>query len=354
MNNDKCMALLFQYACDYKFEDFDILFSKMEETLSPNEFSEAYLMRAQIKLHTTDLTILNDLAMAAQYSAVPRFPLLLSLWQCDAINHFTVYPQTCGALKEFLAALPQISEKLSHWYGTQSCVVPMQLQGEILYFMGDIEAALLFAQAQRAAKLKNHMDAILALILEYRCYLALVQPEEAHECMFDIIRHSKAYPECVEIYEKFRQWANLTTGWSGDSPRFFNDEEGKKQPSLADRKEGIQLGTGRDTPIESLFLEYAHKSYNSVYKVRQNYMNLFHAMYWLSIDDRKQAEAYFKKVYEIVAASGLLMPIIECGEQVMPLLKYMQQRDATLCLENLMLRAAHYEEALKRYCLADD
>ena len=205
MNNDKCMKLLFQYACDYKFEDFDILSSKMEETLSPNEFSEAYLMRAQIKLYTTDLTILDDLARAAQSSAMPRFPLLLSLWRCDALNHFIVYPQASGALKQFLAALPQISEKLSHWYGTQSHVVPLQLQGEILYFMGDIDAALLYAQAQRAAEIKNHIDAILALILEYRCYLALVQPEEAHECMFDIIRHSKAYPECVEIYKRFRQ-----------------------------------------------------------------------------------------------------------------------------------------------------
>ena len=83
-------------------------------------------------------------------------------------------------------------------------------------------------------------------------------------------------------------------------------------------------------------------------------MDLFHAMYWLSISDYKQAESYFKKVYEMMTASGLLMPIIEYGEQIMPLLKYMQQRDANLCLDNLMLRAAHYEEALKQYRLADN
>jgi len=184
--------------------------------------------------------------------------------------------------------------------------------------------------------------------------LALIQPEKAHECMFDIIRHSKAYPECVEIYTAFRQWANLTTGWSGDSPRFYEDEDGKKQPVLADRMEGIKLGTARDTPIESLFLEYAQKSYDGAYKIREYCVNLFHAMYWLSIDDRRQVESYFQKVYEIMITSGLLMPIIECGEQVLPLLKYMQQRDANLCLDNLMSRAAHYEEALKQYRLADD
>ena len=354
MNNDKSMKLLFQYACDHKFVDFDVLFSKMEEELSPDEFWEAYLMRAQVKLYTSDLTILDDLARAEQGNAAPCFPLLLSLWQYDGVNHFIVYPKAAGALKEFLAALPQVSEKLSCWYGTQSRVALLQLQGEIFYFMGDIKAALPFAEAQRIAEAKNHIDTMLALILEYRCYLALIQPEKAHECMFDIIRHSKAYPECVEIYKRFRQWANLTTGWSGDSPRFYEDEEGKKQPILADRMEGIKFGTARDTPLESPFLEYAQRSYDGAYKIRQHYVTLFHAMYWLSIDDCKQAEAYFKKVYEIMSTSGLLMPIIECGEQVIPLLKYMQQRDANLRLDNLMSRAAHYEEALKQYCLADN
>jgi len=354
MNNNNNIELLFRYACDHKFEDFDILFSKMEEELPLYEFWEAYLMRAQIKLYTTDLTLLDDLAKAEQACAIPRFPLLFSLWQCDTVNHFIIYPKAFGALKTFLAALPQVSEKFSLWYGTQSCNALLQLQGEILYFMGDIEAALPFAEAQRGAESKNHIDTILALNLEYRCYLALIQPEKAHECMFNIIRHSKAYPECVEIYREFRQWANLTTGWSGDSPRFYEDEEGKKQPVLADRLEGIKLGIARDTPFESPFLKYAVKSYEGTYRLKQYYMDWFHAMYWLSIDDRKQAESYFKKVYEIMLASSLLMPIIECGEQVMPLLKHMQQCDANLCLDNLMLRAARYEEGLKQYRLADN
>ena len=354
MNNNEGMELLFQYACGHKFEDFDHLFSRLEGDLPVCEFWEAYLIRAQIKLYTTDLTLLNDLARAEQGSVIPRFPLILSLWRYDAVNRFIVYPKASGALKAFLATLPQVSEKLSRWYGARSCVVLLQMQGEIRYFRGDIEAALLFAKAQRDAKSKNHIDTMLALILEYRCCLALIQPEKAHDCMFDIIRHSKAYPECVEIYKRFRQWANLTTGWSGDSPRFYEDEEGKKQPVLADRLEGIKLGTARDTPLEAPFLEYAQKSYEGAYRLKQYYMDWFHAIYWLSIDDSKQAESYFEKVYEIMAASGLLMPMIECGEQVMPLLKYMQQRDANLRLEPLMSRAAHYEEALKQYRLADN
>ena len=48
------------------------------------------------------------------------------------------------------------------------------------------------------------------------------------------------------------------------------------------------------------------------------------------------------------------MPIIECGEQVMPLLKYMKQRDENLSLDNLMSRTTHYEEGLKQYRLADN
>ena len=348
------MKLLFKYAHDHKFEDFDTLFSKMEEELPLYEFWEAYLMRAQIKLYTTDLTILDDLARAARGGATPRFPLLLSLWQYDAVNRFVAYPKATGALNAFLEVLPRVSEELFRWYGERSSVALQQLQGEILYFMGDIEAALPFAEAHRYAESKNHIDTMLGLILEYRCYLGLIQPEKAHECMFNIIRHSKLYPECVEIYERFRQWANLTTGWSGDSPRFYEDEAGKKQPVLADRLEGIKFGTARDTALEAPFLEYAQKSYEGTYRLKQYYMDWFHAMYWLSIDDRKQAESYFRKVFENMVASGLLMPVIECGEQVMPLLKYMRRRDPNLCLDELMSRAADYEESLKQYRLADN
>ena len=321
--------------------------------MPPDTFSEAYLMRAQIKLYTTDLTILDDLEKAMKGGWTPQFPPLINSWGSDGINHFIAFPKAPNLLKEFVAALPAVREKLSYWYGTQSDVVLMQLQGEIRYFMGDIEAALPLAEEQRSMA-GNRRDAILALILAYRCYLALMQPEKAQQCMFDIIRHSKAYPECVAIYGEFRRWANLTTSWSGDSPRFYEDEDGRKQPVLKDRLEGIHLGLARNTPIESHFVEYAEKNREGIYTMRQHYMDWFHAMYWLSVDDRKQAEGYFHKIYEVAAASGVYMPIIECGAQSIPILEYMQRIGMALPLDDLVRRSAHYEECLNAYRLADN
>ena len=354
MNNNKNMELLFRYACSRRFEDFDALFSKMEAEMSPDTFWEAYLLRAQIKLYSTDLTVLYDLAKAEQGSGRPQFSLLITNWKIDYLNRLILFPRAPGALKDFLSVLPLLSEKFSHWYGSQSDAVLLQLQGEILYFMGDIDAAMSFVEAQRAAEPENPTSAILALILEYRCCLALLQPEKAHQCMFGIIRHSKAYPECVEIYKGFRIWANLTTSWSGDSPRFYDDEYGKKHPVLADRMEGIRLGVARDTPLEYPFLKYAEKSYEGIYSLRQYYMDWFHAMYWCSINDQKQTEAYFHKVYEVAAASGVFMPIIECGAQSIPTLNYMKSSGMQLPLDNLVQRAAHYEECLGKYRLADN
>ena len=353
MTDNKNEELLFQYACGYRFNEFDSLFCEMEEEMSPDALGEAYLMRAQIKLCTTDLTAPDDLAKAMKGSRIPKFPPLINSWKSDGINHFIAFSKASGLLKEFVAAFPEVRKKLSYWYGNQSDIVLTQMQGEICYFMGDIEMALPFAETHRSMPV-NRIDAILGLILEYRCYLALMQPEKAQQCMFDIIRHSKAYPECVEIYGAFRLWANLTTGWSGDSPRFYEDEDGREQPVLKDRLEGIRLGLARHTPIESHFIEYAEKSCEDIYTIRQYYMDWFHAMYWLSVDDRKQAETYFHKIYKIAAASGVFMPVIECGAQSLPILEYMKKLDTELPLDDVMRRSKHYEECVNVYRLADN
>lgn len=352
MNDTKNMKFLFQYASSRKFEEFDKLFSELEK-LTPGEFWEAYLMRAQIKLYTTDLTIMDDLKKAEQNSGTPQFPSLIASWKSDGLNRFVVFPKASGELKAFLQVLPQVREKLSRWYGRRNDFLLEQLQGEICYFMGEVSAAMSFLEAQCATEPESHIDAIHALILRFRCYLAVKQTEKAHECMFDIIRYSKAYPECVEIYAEFRRWANLTTSWSGDSPRFYEDEDGKKQPVMADRLEGIKLGIARDTLLEAPFLEYAKNHYEGAYSLRQYYMDWFHAMYWLYIGDHKQTESYFCKVYEIATSSGILMPIIECGAQCIPLMQYMEKTNIGLFLDNFVQRTEHYEDCLNAYRLAD-
>lgn len=347
------MEQLFRYACERRFNEFDSLFNEMEPVVSPEFFGEAYLFRAQIKLFATDLTILDDLAIAEQTVEMPQFPPVTNAWGNDGLNHFIVFPMERGRLREFLSALPVMREKLSRWYGDLSRVVLLQLQGEILYFMSEVEAALPFAQAQRELDSGNRIDEMLSLILEYRCYLAMAKPEKAHECMFDIIRQSKAFPECVEMYAEFRRWATITTSWSGDSPRVYTDEDGVARSVLEDRLAGIRLGLGRDTPLESPFLVYAEKRYEGAYSLRQYYMDWFHAMYWLSVEDTRQAEAYFHKIYEISVNSGIFMPIYECGVQAMPILRHMKSKGCSLQADELIRRSNEYEAGLSAYRLAD-
>ena len=348
MKTDKNMKLLYQYAHGYNFSEFELLFRKMEPETPSEVFWEAYLMRAQLKLYTTDLTMLDDFAKAAEGHGMSQFPPLVNNWKSDGLNHFVVFPKTHGHLKKFVSLLPTVREKLSCWYGSQTDIVLMQLQSEILYFIGDIEKALPLAELQRTIS-GTHIDAILALILKFRCYLALMQTKKAEQCMFDIIRHSKTYPECVGIYREFRCWANLTTGWCGDSPRFCEDEHGKKRPVLQDRLEGIRLGIAKNSTNESHIIEYAKNNYKDIYTMREYYMDWFHAMYWLSVDDTKQTEVYFHKIYEVTVASGIVMPIIECGAQSLPVLEYIKSIASELPLDEFKHRSAHYENCLNAY-----
>ena len=352
MKNDNTIQTLFQYAADYRFCEFDMLFSQMEADLPPDAFFEAYLLRAQIKLYTTDLTLLADLRKAEAIGGTPRFPLLKSKWKGDSPNRFIAFPSAPGALKAFLDSLPQIQDKLSLWYGAQGHIAARQIEYEIYYFMGKTEKARALAAEQYTSEAKNNEDAIWALITQYRCNLALAAPQKAEENMFDIIRYAKAYPECVDIYKTFRAWVNLTTGWNGDSLRFYEDEEGQKQPIFKDRLEGIKMGIARTTSSETPFVAYAEHSYTGALMLRQIYMMVFHAMYWLSMNDCKLGESYFIKTYEIVQASGIVMPFIESGEQVMPLLNYVKEK-AISCppdwLEDMTARVMQYEECLRLY-----
>ena len=319
MKNDHNIEALFQHASNYRFHEFDVLFSSMEASLPPDEFFEAYLLRAQIKLYTTDLTILDDLSKAETAGGgKPQFPLLKSKWKGDAPNRFSVFPGAPGALKMFLDALPQIREKLIFWYGEQGHIAARQIEYEIYYFMGNTEKAKALAEEQYTSKTRDNLDTIWALITQYRCNLALAERQKAEQNMFEIIRCSKAYPECVEIYKAFRSWVNLTTSWSGDSLRFYEDENGEKQPIFKDRLDGIKMGNARTSSCEMPFIEYAARSYGDALMIRQIYMVVFHAMYWISMNDCKQGEIYFLKIYEIMRASDILMPFIESGEQISP------------------------------------
>lgn len=356
MNGSQGLELLFQYAGEYRFADFTGLLRVLEASLPLEEFWEAYLMRAQIKLYAVDETILSDLEKISHFSGPPQFPRLSDIWRNDSPNRFIVFPKAPGVLAGFLALLPQVRQQLSRWYGQAGEFAARLVQAEIRYFLGDIRPALDLVEEQHRSGLKNNIEAILTQCLRFRCYLALSCPRPAEECMLDMIRLSQAHPECLATYRALRGWANLTTNWNGDTRRFYNDPDGKRVPVLDDRLEDVRMGSARTTPLEEPFLSYAVMTYENAYAIRQFYMDLLHAMYWFQAGDQQQAESYFLKLYRISAASGLIMPIVECGDHITPLLRYVKDSGWDCCplwLDRVIERAGQYEKSLNAYQYSD-
>lgn len=356
MNIDKGMKRLYQHAASHRFDEFDALFSQLASAFPPDALREAYLMRAQIKLFTSDLTFQGDLDAAERGEGRPLFPCLDTQWRHDAPNRFVVFPSAPGALRTFLQSLPQAGERMGRWYGSKGRAAVRQIHGEIHYFLGETGAALALANEQYRTEGNTNTNAILTQYLRFRCNLALGQPGKAEQSMLDVIRLSKVYPECVASYQAFRGWASLTTSWNGDSPRFYHDASGKRQPVLEDRLEGIRMGVARITPLEGPFVAYARRSYEGAYTMRQYYMDLFHAMYWLPVGEHKQTETFFLRVYAVALASGVNFPFVECGEQILPLLQYIRESGLDCSadwLDEISANARQYEEKIYAYQTAN-
>lgn len=352
MDNSKNLQLLFQYACGLKFNDFCKLFLELESSLPIEEFWEAYLMKIQIKLYATDETLLNDLQKIDKLDKQTIFPCLSSRWQVDAPNRFIVFSKTPNALYNFLQILPQINEKFSRWYGETGGITVCQIQCEIYYFMGELNKAIDLAEEMKNLKLENKINAILLYNLLFRCYLAIGSVEKAEQCMLEMIRLSKVYPECLASYQAIRRWANLTTSWNGDTPRFYYDSNGKKLPVLEDRLDAIRMGFARMTPLEEPFVRYAEHNYEGVYTLREYYMDLFHAMYWFQVGDYQQTELYFLQIYHLASVNGILMPMIECGKQITPLLHYVKNSHINCShdwIDKVIFLADQYEDSLNIY-----
>lgn len=352
MGYKKDIELLFEYASRYRFEEFDTLFSALETKLTPDAMWEAYSMRAQIKLFASDPSMIDDLEIAGQASTQPEYACLNTIWESDSSNRLVVYGNTMDSLTLFMSSLPRAREIMLGLYGEPGDVMVRQILCNIHYFVGNMAEALLLAEEPFSPEYDNHTDELLMLSMKYRCYLAFGEIQKAEQCMMEIIRLSKRYPECVAPYQAFRGWANITTSWNGDSPRFYRDKKGALQPVLDDRLELIRDGASRTTQLEAPFVEYATRHYADAYSLRQYYMDIFHAIYWLSIGDRQQIEISCGMLCDMADATGFITPVVECGEHAIALLRYLSQ-SAPPCskswLEKVLPMAQQYEQTLEAY-----
>ncbi|MDL2228889.1 hypothetical protein LJC14_01410 [Treponema sp. OttesenSCG-928-L16] len=352
MDKDKNLEPLHAYAAEYKFNDFSALFAQLTSSLPEEEFLDAYLMRAQIKLFALDESFTADLKKAGAINAVPRFPCLNKTWLPDSPNRLVVFGKNPGMIRRFLGCLAEGREMLDRWYGETGQGMARQLESEILYFMGDFSGALDLAEKQYARVPKPSAGGVMAQYVLFRGYLAARAPEKAEQCMLDMVKMAKACPECLAPYGIVRDWANLTTGWSGDTPRFHGIPDGKVQPFLDDRLTAIQQGISQVSLLETPFVEYAKQSYGDSCVMRQYYMDIFHAIYWFQTGELLQAKTHFIKTYRISSDSGLIMPFVEYGRQIIPLLKYMNDSGADCSPEwiaKVSSLAEQYEESINRY-----
>jgi hypothetical protein len=352
MKDDRDLEALFRNASAYRFLDFEELFADLTPHFSPAELREACLMRAQIKLFAADATLLDDLQKAGRDGPAPRFPCLNGQWLPDSPNRFVVFSRTPDALRDFVRILPRVGEALEHWYGETGAVMVRQLHSEILYFSGDFAGALRLAEDLSDGDWVHRADVLLALHVRFRCCLGAGRPEEAERCMLDMIRVGKAHPACLASYLAIRDWANLTTGWSGDTPRFCDAPDGDVLPVLDDRLTAIRRGISRLSPREESFAAYAARGYAASYTMRRFYMDIFHAIYWFQAGERGEAEAHFQRACRVSLDSGLLMPFAEYGGQILPLLRSVAE-SGTSCshdwLATVTRLAERYEESLRAY-----
>lgn len=298
---------------------------KDESSHDTEDLADLYSMKAQIKLLTGDRAALDDLRQMNALDKPPRLPFLLSEWKPNSPNCFFVFDTKPGSVQDFLEILPSCGELLRTWYGERGFNTAMQIKSEILYFMGRPEEAAELSKTLFRQSESDHLYHVLTGYTLFRCHLAMGKIHAAESVILEIIRYAKKSDKtrCVEMYHTIREWVNLTTGWSGDSPRYLKTAAGDMLPVLDDRITAIRRGISSLSSTEEPFVTFARHNNAGSYAMRELYMDIFAAMEAFRNGDSEQAKSSFFKAYRIAEPNNLLMPFAEYGEQIKSLTNYM-------------------------------
>ena len=174
--------------------------------------------------------------------------------------------------------------------------------------------------------------------------------------MVEMNRLSKISPECLKPYQSVRIWATLTTGGSGDKPRYYRGPSGNRLSFFEDRVDAIQNGYSCSSPLEEPFVRYAGIGYKTAYTMRQFYADVFHAIFWFEEGDYFQTDLYLSRAYQVSFGSGVIIPFVEYGIQIIPLLEY-GKGGKTRCsdgwIEKIVPLTEQYEKGLIAYRALD-
>lgn len=351
--SDQDVSKLYKNALSY---DFHILNENADdfECHDTQDYVDLYLMKAQIKLLLSDQTAIHDLRQAKTLSKSPRMPFLFSEWKPNSPNSFIVFDSNPGSVQSFLKILTPCGELLRDWYGEQGYHTAMQIKSEILYFMGKPNEAAALSEGLFQQTESNYLYHVLTGYTLLRCYLAMGKIHAAEAVILEIIRYAKksGLPHCMEMYHTIREWVNLTTGWSGDSPRYQKTTAGDILPVLDDRITAVRKGISAPSTTEEPFVLYARRRHKSSYTMRELYMDIFGAMEAFRNGLPEQARENFLRAYRIAKPNDLLMPFAEYGGQIHGLTDYMtKQNDGIdpVWTSRMLELSRQYEKNLSAY-----
>lgn len=332
------------------------LIQELEPTMAGAQWGELLLMRAELKLFLADASFGQDLEQAAEL--LPQ-PAVKDIWQdfCPRDpNAFFLFGQEPGSLDNFCLALDQSYNKLVAYAGERTGMMARQLQSEILYYQGKLTQALKISEylQQELNAREEYPQGTMAGYTQLRCLLALGRSEEAQEVIRQIVSWVRVSKDesCASMYDTIRSWINLTTGWSGDTPRYHATPDGMQYPVLEDRMAAIDQGIADLGVTERPFAQLAVEVRPSTVVMRQLFMDVFDAVAQFRRGKRKEAAEAFLRGYQVAYPNQLAMPLVEYGAQIVPLLEHVMQTPGEInChwLEELLVLARGYEQALDRF-----
>lgn len=326
---DQIVKQLYDYAVGYKMTEFSELFSEYQNWQGEAR-PETNLLCAQLMLMTADSGFAAQLEQAKTLSGKPIYPCLYHTWQLEDANAFILFDKEPDSLMQFLKGIRQAVGLMQNWYGDAGAGMCDQITSEILYFTGrtDEAAELAVRQCQRAGE--DRSAYLLAGYVLLRSYMALGESALAQEVLMDIISATHENDKenfSNRMYRNIRSWVNLTTGWSGDMPRYYYTPDNIVLPVLEDRTSEILKGIDKLGPTEEPFLEYARTNNRDVCTMRQLYMDIFYAVYHFRVKQRRETRQYFTRAYLAARPNDLIMPFVEYGNQIIPLLEHMSENE---------------------------
>ena len=332
------------------------LVDQAPETLAGEILGELYFMRAQIKLFYSDETLLEDLKMAGKL--LPngnKRPSMGTRFRTDTPNLFTIFYPEGGSLSRFKLSLHKSLPLLQKFGGDVAVRLAKLCEAEIIYFTGNFEKALAIAEpvCREATKDSAHYVSIMGGFILVRCYIALGDAEKLEAAMAQLIRYSKilSRPDYRELYAKIMGWVNCTTGWMGETPRYHITPSGVRLSVLSDRILVMNEKINAHGIFESALYRAAKHTYPEAVSMKDLYARIYEAMVQFNLGKKEQAAAIFYEVYMLTQKNRVIMPFVEYGAQILPLLQYSLSRKdsarfARRWSDKLNQMATQYEAAL--------